>query len=542
MSSRAIRNGWPLAPGARAVAPAGPAWVFGPSAFKTVGAALYLMGAGDATRLTELADVYLPPQPAGWRVVFVNFGLDSNTRAPGYARELFPGNVNTLDYVASFTGAGGTGTRTGLTFSGATSTVMSDGGFAISDPVATAFPGGFLRYSITTPGVGASRPRGLTSMSQFGELRRHLAAPDMSKAAGGAINGVGVTANTSNGYSPVAVLVPWSRQPSVLEIGDSITQQDDITQLASARGMVGGITRGLDDDGVTGRFGVGNFGHHGAQMIDFMSLADGRFGLRYRLLANIRNVINGGQVWPFSAIWSQGLRNDFSAMSYPNGTDPAVVVADMQARAATWWDFLAKSFPGVPIVQSTITPRTTDSTTARTSLAAQAGNGLPSQAPLQAVNNWIMTQPSPLALSVDLRPAYQAPDDGTGTPKWKLTAIAAAGGAPLATALAVGVDIGGVGLRLTSPLAPVPGEYAVFEPGTANMEIGPQIGTSIVNNNDGSFTVKTAGSYTIKRAHAAGSIVSTTHCSDGTHPGSGAQQAASAPVIASKPALVLATA
>ncbi len=531
-------NPGPIANGQPAGTPTGPAWMFGTSSFRTAGADLYRMQASDANRLTELSDLYLTPQPAGWRVVFTNFGLDPNSRPAGSARELRPGNSNVLDYVVAFTGANGTGTRVALTFGGAGSVVMGDGGFVISDPVPTPWPGGFLRTSISTA-MGAARPRGFTSMGQLGEVRRHLATANPSYAAGGSIANVGLAANTTNGYSPVAVLIPWTRQPSVLEIGDSITQQDDLPQLASPRGMVGGVTRGLDDDATTGRFGVGNFGHHGAQMADFMDLAEGRFGLRYALLAHIRTVLNGRQVWPFSAIWSQGLRNDFSSMYYPEGTPPDTAVADMEARATAWWNFLAKTFPGVPIIQSTITPRTADTTSGRTTLSAQAGNGLGSQSPLQAVNDWIMTRPAPLALAVDLRPAYQAAEDGTGVPKWKQTQLAASGGGTLTGALAAGTDISG-GIRVSATVAPRPGEYLVFEPGSPNIEIASQA-VSVVSNGDGSYTVRTPY-YAARKAHAAGSMVSTSNSADGTHPGSAAQQAAAAPVIAAKPKIATLTA
>lgn len=528
----------PIANGQPAGTPTGPAWMFGTSSFRTAGADLYRMAASDANRLTELSDLYLTPQPAGWRVVFTNFGLDSNSRPAGSARELRPGNTNILDYVVAFTGANGTGTRVALTFGGAGSVVMGDGGFVISDPVPTPWPGGFLRTSISTA-MGAARPRGFTSMGQLGEVRRHLATANPSYAAGGSIANVGLAANTTNGYSPVAVLIPWTRQPSVLEIGDSITQQDDLPQLASPRGMVGGVTRGLDDDATTGRFGVGNFGHHGAQMADFMDLADGRFGLRYALLSHIRTVLNGRQVWPFSAIWSQGLRNDFSSMYYPEGTPPDTAVADMEARATAWWGFLAKTFPGVPIIQSTITPRTVDTTSGRTTLSAQTGNGLGSQSPLQTVNDWIMTRPAPLALAVDFRPAYQAAEDGKGMPKWKQTPLAASGGGTLTGALAAGTDISGTGIRVNATVAPRPGEYLVFEPGSPNIEIASQA-VSVVNNGDGSYTVRTPY-YAARKAHAAGSMVSTSNSADGTHPGSAAQQAAAAPVIAAKPKIATLT-
>lgn len=530
-----------FAGGQPAGTPIAPAWTFGASSFRTAGADLYRMSASDANRLTELSDLYLPPQPPGWRVVFTNFGLDSNSRPAGTARELKPGNANTLDYVVAFTATNGGGTRVVLTFGGAGTMVMQDGGFAISDPVPSAWPGGFLRTSISTA-MGAARPRGFTSMGQLGEVRRHLAAPNAAAASGGSIASVGITANTTNGYSPVAVLVPWSRQPSVLEIGDSIAQQDDLPQLASARGMVGSITRGLDDDAVTGRFGVGNFGHHGAQMADFMDLSDGRFGLRYKLLAYIRNTLNGGQVWPFSTIWSQGLRNDFSAMGYAATDTVASVTADMQSRAMAWWQFLARTFPGVPIVQSTISPRTIDNSLARTTLASQSGNGLGSSQPLQAWNDWMMTRPAPLTLSVDLRAAYQAPDDGSGVPKWKITPLAASGGGTLVTALAAGADISNVTVKFAASTASQAGEYLVFEPGSANMEVGPQLGTSTAVNGDGTYTVKPPSYYAMKRAHAAGSVVSTTNSADGTHPGSAVQQAAAAPVIAAKSSLANLTA
>lgn len=522
----------PLAGGQPVATPTGPAWVFGASTFRTAGAELYRMAASDANRLTELSDLYLPPQPPGWRVVFTNFGLDPASRVPGAARELKPGNTNTLDYVVAFTGAGGTGGRVVLTFAGSGGTVMADGGFAISDPVPGAWPGGFLRTSISTA-MGAARPRGFTSMEQLGERRRHLATPSMAYATGGSIANVGLTANTTNGYSPVAILVPWSRRPSVLEIGDSITQQDDPPQLASGRGMVGGVTRGLDEDGPTGRFGVGNFGHHGASMIDLMDLAEGRFGLRYRLLAHIRDTLNGGQVWPFSVIWSQGLRNDVSGAYYPDGTAPAVAIADMEARASAWWRFLAQSFPGVPIVQSTLSPRTIDTTTGRTSLAAQTGNGLNSQTPLQTINDWIMTRPAPLALAVDLRPAYQAADDGSGVPKWKLTPLTMAGGGSLVSSLGIGTDASTGAIRIAAPVAPGPGEYLVFEPGTANMEVAAQA-ISVTANGDGSYTVRTPY-YAFKKTHPAGSGVASSNSADGTHPGSAVQQAAAAFVAAAKP-------
>ncbi len=61
------------------------------------------------------------------------------------------------------------------------------------------------------------------------------------------------------------------------------------------------------------------------------------------------------------------------------------------------------------------------------------------------------------------------------------------------------------------------------------------IGTSIVTNGDGSYTLKPPHYYATKKAHAAGTIVSSTNSGDGTHPGSGSQQAAAAPIIAIKP-------
>lgn len=126
--------------------------------------------------------------------------------------------------------------------------------------------------------------------------------------------------------------------------------------------------------------------------------------------------------------------------------------------------------------------------------------------------------------------------------KWKLTPLASAEGGTLVTALAAGADISNVAVKFAATTPSQTGEYLVFEPGSANMEVGPQLGTSTIINGDGTFTVKPPSYYAMKRTHAAGSIVTTTNSADGTHPSSAVQQAAAVQVIAAKSAIANLTA
>lgn len=517
---QALENAQPRTP---------PAWVFGASPLRLFGAggtqAIYPPA---SSRMTDAADVWIPPQPAGWRVIFVNFACNSDTIALGAGRELLPGNSNTLDFVVAFTGQNGTGTRTVLTFGGAGSTVMADGGFAISDPVATAFPGGWIRTSITTP-AGGKRPGGWTANAAFGEKRNTLSAPNPALAAGGIL--AGGTPDNARGYQPLGILVPGNSVPaSVALFGDSITQQDDAIVFASARGMLGGFVRGLDATSTMPSFGVGNFGHHGASVIDFMDIAPGslKFSQRHALLKHIKDAINHGR-WPMTAIWSQALRNDFSGM---NDATAEGALAQMKTRAQTWWNWLHATFEGVPIIQSTVSARVTaDATTGYTTIEGQvprqptvSGGALPS------FNDWVVSRPAPLFLGVDLRPAVE--EVGPLGPVLQRTTFTRAGGGALSNALAASVAVASI--NITATTAPIAGTYLVLEPGTANFELRGTIQT-VTANGGGSYTLSFVSAITPAKAHAAGAVVMTANTNDGTHLGSAVHQAAAPIVEATKP-------
>ena len=507
-----------------------PSWVFGNSQLRTFGTTGLFTPA--ASRLTEVMDIYIPAQPVGARVVFGNFSLEATTLAAGSAREVLPGNANTIDYAVFFTGASGTGTRQVLTFSGQAGAVMADGGFAVTDALGQAFAGGWLRVSITTPS-GGTRPQGLNpSTVLLNEYRRQYSAITPALADGGPISG-GSTITANSGYFPLSVLVPRAGQKSVLLIGDSLTQQDDQPIFASARGMMGGIVRGLDDE-TGGRIGVGNFGHHGAQMIDFMSITAGsrRFSQRYALLAFIKDSLNSG-AWPFDALWSQGLRNDFSGMTV---TDPTDALAQFNARGDAWWAWLAATFPGVPIIQSTVSVRVTaDATTGYTTLEGQNPRTLNMGPALTAFNDRVMTQPAPLALVVDMRPQCEEIRPGIG-PVWKRTAFTLAGGGTTVPALATGASLSALTIMATT--APLVGDYLVLEPGTPQFEQRAVI-TAVTNNGGGSYTIACAS--TTGKTHAAGAVVMTAPTPDGTHAGSNVQKGWAVPTIAAKPQILALT-
>lgn len=501
--------------------------VFASAQFRTYGqSALFAPASG---RLTEIMDLYVPAQPAGARVAFSNFSLESTTLAAGSPREVLPGNINTIDFAVFFTGANGTGTRQPLSFGGQVGAVMADGGFAVSDALPQAFAGGWLRVSITTP-TGGSRMQGQNPSTVLaGESRRQYTGPQPALADGGAISG-GSTITANTGYYPTAILAPKAAgSKSILLIGDSITQQDDQAIFMDARGMLGGIVRGLDSE-TGGRIGVGNFGHHGAQMIDFMDVTAGsrKFSQRFAILSYIKDTINGGR-WPFDAIWSQGLRNDFSGMTV---IDPTDALAQFNARADGWWTWLAATFPAVPIIQSTVSARVTaDTTTGYTTLEGQNPRTLNMGPALISFNDRIMTKPAPLSLAVDLRAQMEEVRVGIG-PVVKRTDFTLAGGGTLVNAIAIGGSYAGV--QISASVAPQIGTYLVLEPGTANFEQRAVI-TSVVPNGGNLYTISVGS--TAGKAHAAGAAMATANTSDGTHPSPVIQQAWATPVIGAKSAI-----
>ncbi|WP_288413483.1 hypothetical protein [uncultured Sphingomonas sp.] len=505
--------------------------VFGVSPYRTVGNSSTTVAYAPASGyVNDVADNFLTAQPEGWRTLFLNFGFNSVVSAGPTAREVLPGNANVIDYAVTFTAASGGGTRAQATFGGQTSVAIPDGGFALTDP-RPAFPGGFERVSITTP-AGGKRATGWTASTPFGEYRRRNSAAGVPAAASGGMIG-GSAPDAARGWKPHATMRPHAGTPSILLLGDSITQQNDF--LPTTAMILGGIAKGLADPSNGGPFGVGNFGHHGASMEDFMDVTPGslRFSQRYAVLAAIRDM-NGGR-WPMTHIWSQGLRNDFSGIASP--TTPEEAFALLKARADAWWAFLATTFPTIPIIQSTVTARVTNgASTNYASLEGQEPRPYTAGIALQWLNDYIMSRPAPLALAVDLRPAQQElrPTTGSqydGAPVWKRTAFTRAGGGTLVNALAAGTGVTQV--TISAATAPIPGTILIFEPGTASMEMRGAIQS--VSSNGTTHTVTLTASMSPTYAHAAGSAVASSPTSDGTHPEPAVHDEMAAIVAAVKP-------
>ncbi|WP_343526759.1 hypothetical protein [Sphingomonas sp.] len=519
---------------------AGQRFVFGPSPWRfSVQPGFF---SPSSSQLNETVDQWLPPLPDGGWVIFANFALSTGSAGNvAVARERFPGNANVIDWATVFTQPGGAGTATSLAFyGGAASATLTDGGFAAlwipPSPDAR-----WLRYSVTTPS-GGKRPQGANpspgslALTNFSEVRKWKASPTASERTSGAISGS--TTFASNGFSgPAQLLVPYKGQASALLLSDSIGQQaDDPLYLASPRNVVGGIARGLDDAS-GGRVGIGNFTSHGAGVLDFMRLDPGYFAARHAILRFARDQLNGGRMWPMTVIWSELGRNDFAPGTLGlTGTEgDAVTLAAMQARYRGWWAWLAATYAGVPVMQSTI-PVKSNSTDQWTSVGGQTLREI-SPTALDKVNAWLGSQPSPIVQTVDIAVPVRAADDGTGIPKWAIPPFSASGGGTLASALTTSTSATNTGAVVTGGTAPQVGEYLVIEPGTANVETVYL--RSVVANGDGTWTVKGLGtsqglSVNFAKAHAAGAVVRTAYTTDGLHPATAMHLLMAAPVVSAK--------
>ncbi|WP_343526492.1 hypothetical protein, partial [Sphingomonas sp.] len=200
-----------------------------------------------------------------------------------------------------------------------------------------------------------------------------------------------------------------------------------------------------------------------------------------------------------------------------------------------WWAWLSVTYAGVPIVQSTISPKSSSGDQWTTI----GGQSLRESSPaiLGLVNAWIMTRPAPLAQVIDVAATQRAADDGSGVPKLIVPPYSATGGGTLASALTTSTSATNTGAVLTGSTAPQVGEYLVIEPGTTNVETIYL--RSVVDNGDGTWTVKGLGtsqglSANFSKAHAAGVTTRTSYTTDGLHPAMAMHLLMAEPVKAAK--------
>jgi hypothetical protein len=458
------------------------------------------------TTLSHILDRWVPPQPAGWRLVLCNFSVTNTGAVPN---EVKPGNPITIDFVSLFTATAGVGYVATAQFGGVKAAVIGDGGYAITDPLPALPNGGFVRSSVTVA-LGQSRPGSYQFNATAGERHQATAAVDAAKETAGSPSNAG----SINGslYGAAAVLVPWTGKPAALLLGHSILrgQDDQYRFLADPRALITGwMKRGMDDAGVSGndRMGIGDFSGSGTTATDTMGIVpgDGKFGYRYAVLNAIRTM-NGG-AWPFTVVVSEHGENDRVYI-----TDAPSWKAVMQ----TWWQWCKTTFPNVPLAQATLNRRAQDTlyrhTRSDTQTFSDSKDGPGPNDVRSQVQAYILSKPHPLDSVIDAR-AYM--EDQTTHDRWPLTGYAKAGGGVIT------VKNSTTSYRITKgPNGEVPrvGEYLVFSPGDATLNDISANTTiqTVTDNGDGTVTVTLIGNP--PKTHNVGETSSSANTSDGTHP------------------------
>lgn len=385
-----------------------------------------------------------------------------------------------------------------LTFGGAPSIVVTPGGLVKSDPVRNAgarltTPGRsniFLRLASSVTS-GQTIPGGYRQQTQNGEAIEFTASPQLSKLAGGTITGTG---NTN--YGPCGALARgWNGNYAVCGVAcDSIGVGAAESQLdATTRGAIGHPKRGLDNETVR-RDTAWMLGMNGTSFTSSDSLSAGEFRRRGALVQDAV-ALNGG-VPPITHWLSE------HGVNSSGGGWPA-----LQNFAIGLYTFLV-TLANVPIVQTTLTPRTDDSTNNKwTNLTDQIQSGADATYPSgdrYQFNAAIKTPSGRTTMGlfgyVDLDSIMFDP---TTHDKWPI----------YATSGTLQASISGGATTLSIDFQPHVGNFLVVEAGSVGVEQTPSI-----------KTVTGSGPYTVTltramiSAHASTSIVKEASVVDATHP------------------------
>jgi len=238
-----------------------------------------------------------------------------------------------------------------------------------------------------------------------------------------------------------------------------------------------------------------NFAIHGTKPSNQSTALE--YGTRLDIISQLKT-INGG-VLPFDSIISQMGVNDASGTNGPS----------LQAKMQTWLDFVNGEWSGVPLVQTTYTPRTTNNSTyVQTDESIMLASTLtPSDADRWFVADWIKTTPSPLSGFIDVREAWTGAVDGT---IWRVI--------PYSSTLNTSAAIGQNYVDVLSP--PLVGYVPVFDAGNASLVETTQIPiTEVIDQGGGVWRVSLGKNLT--KAHAAGSTIKATMSVDALHPEEG---------------------
>lgn len=294
------------------------------------------------TRVAIITPKWAPKNP---RFLFVNWWCRETTAPP----EQVSGNSITIDGATlEIVGTG----FTALTFGGESSVTIASGGYAISDPVnvtlnanqgASSSNGGiFIRTSCTVGASGDNYPG-------YYDLNATLAGEHGAQAAAlgdqtWTLTGGTVGGSVSRGYGPVAMVALGNDgSPVVYIAGDSIAYGKGDRLALSERGVIGYLTRGLDDSG-SGSLGYCDWAVAGQSCSASSEGAttNGNYGYRITALQAL-------------AALNPASQNPFTTIICEHGTNNA---GNLSTYNPAFWSLLRTAFPGAWLVQTTLTPHT----------------------------------------------------------------------------------------------------------------------------------------------------------------------------------------
>lgn len=444
----------------------------------------------------------------GMRLLFCNFYIE---QSGGLLPEKTPGTSKTIDFVTVFVD----GVARPVTFGGAESAVIADGGFVWSDVVmagesALTMPARqvyYVRVAETTP-TGQRRVFNAGQQLQIGrwanwstsEGVEYSSSPQTGKKTSGTVGAYG--GGTQSVTPHMIVANGWDGSAVYALFGDSIgASVGDFGSDIGNRGVLGHIGRALDDIG-SGRRSYSNFCVPGTKPQDQSENAEGQMALR---LAAIKALPNQ----PFTTIISRMGQNGIfapHASSFPQfgSTQPE----NLQKAMSKWWAFLRNEF-AADIFQLTVTPRAqniagsnafwTDPT--QQSETDPSVDRYPDGARAR-FNAWLLKERSVPAYVkvIDDRQAFFSPDvpfawrkiDGEWT---------------LATAATTSATT----LTFDGSAPPPQGAAFVIGPGTENADVR----TSYRVTGTGPWTVYVTGG---GKANDAGTVIRASSTTDGLHP------------------------
>jgi len=417
--------------------------------------------------------------------------------------ERTPGNENSIDFATVFID----GHAYAVTFNGEPQTVLQDGAFVWSDPLRdgagnlVSLPANshyLIRTSRSAPATGGLvvgmgnfgvQPR-YTNRS-LGEGVEYTAAPQFAKRT------AGVVAAYSQGSAAIAPAIAiakgWDGSAVYLLVGDSIgVGQADYD--FGARGVVGYLERGLDDDLKSKRRNFATMTISGTRPDDQASVRPGEYQLRWQALHSIPNR-------PFNAIISEMGQNS-----------PAIAGASLpafQELELRWWAFWHEACPDCTIFQTTFPPHAGAARNSKWTSTADETTDYPHGMRWQA-SDWFRTGALPAYVKVlDVTPAFS---DAIRPGVWKTDAWLGT----VAASVAVGDDH----VSVNAARAPTIGDAIVINPGAAGAEARNIVAVA----GDGPWTLAVNAAFS--NAHAAGDAAALAYTVDGTHPTSTLHKAA----------------